>query len=284
MGDIVVVIPALNVANCLPRQLSALDDQTDLNFRVVVSDNGSTDRTRALVEQWQPRFEGLAVVDSSIRRGAASARNIGVSASSEPLILFCDADDRVHPGWVAAMRTALTKASAVTGPLLIMRPGDSEPEDIWNQSGAPVSMGYLPYMPSCNMGVTRAVFDCVRGFDETLVRGQEDVDFGWRVSQAGVQIAHSAEAVIDYMQRAGLRSYLLQQIQYGGAHVALFQRHQKASIPTASWRTSARWFIEWLKQFPAAVRKHEARSALGAAAFQAARCYASFRARTNTPL
>lgn len=284
MVDVVVVIPALNAASTIKRQLAALDEQTDLEFRLVISDNGSTDSTRHVVDDWAPRHQGIKVVDSSAKRGVATARNIAVRSTNEPLILICDADDCVHPEWVASMRQALAQSDAATGPLVLVSPDQPDLEEVWNSSSVPVSMGYLPYMPGCNMGMRREVFDAVDGFDPGLDKGQEDVDFGWRLTEAGYEIAHAAGARIDYYQRVGLRNFLRQQIRYGHAHVALFKRHQEAPVAVASWKTSARWFVEWAKQLPSEVRRKRLREALGAAVFQLARCAASGKARIRTPL
>lgn len=284
MDDVVVVIPALNAASTLPRQLRALDEQTDLDFRVIVSDNGSTDGTREVAEAWRPLHRGVRVIDSSARRGVASARNLAIRHAEEDLILICDADDRVHPEWVASMRDALAKADAVTGPLILVKPDQPDLKEVWNRDSVPISMGYRPYMPGCNIGMRRAVFDTVGGFDASLDKGQEDVDFGWRVIASGFGIAHAADARIDYYQRVGLGNFLRQQYRYGRAHVALFERHREAPIPVAEWKTSVRWFAEWAKQLPAAIRRRNLRASLGSAAFQIARCSASLKAGIKTPL
>jgi len=69
-------------------------------MEVIVSDNGSTDGTVAVVEQYQEKPPNLRVVDSSDRRGAAHA------GGCRRGLAFCDADDEVAPGWVAAMGEA----------------------------------------------------------------------------------------------------------------------------------------------------------------------------------
>ena len=142
--DVVVIIPARNEEHRLPTQLEALDHQTDLDFRVVVSDNGSTDGTRQVCEQWEPRFLSIDVVDSRHRPGVAGARNTAIEATDEPLILICDADDRVHPTWVATMRRVLADAHGATGPLYAKDPEEPEHDHVWFPAGVPVSMAYRP--------------------------------------------------------------------------------------------------------------------------------------------
>lgn len=282
--SVVVVIPALNAAQTLPRQLEALNSQTDLDFRVVVSDNGSSDGTPDVARRWVPTFHSLEVVDSSDRPGAAHARNVGVGSSSEDLILICDADDRVRPTWVEAMRRGLASSDVVTGPLFLVWPDEPGRREVWNVDAPPMSMGFRPYVPGCNAGLTREAFVGVGGFDEDLFRAQEDVDLGWRLVGNGHDISFERDAAIDYFQRSGLRSYLRQQWSYGRAHVTLFMKYRDAGIRSASWKTSARWFVEWAKQLPGRVRSGDGRTAVGGAVFQLSRCWESLRTRTSTPL
>lgn len=281
---IVVLIPALNAADVLPRQLHALDSQTDLHFRVVMCDNGSTDETRAVCSSWQPRFQLLSVVDASQRRGVACARNAGIGATEEPLILICDADDRVHPGWVAAMRDGLTGADAVTGPLHLVYPGKNTPTETWNAQRLPVSMGFRQYAPGGNLGIRRSALDQVGVFDEALDLGQEDVDLGWRLVAAGRTLRHHPDAAIDYFQRSGLKPLLRQQFRYGRAHVALYEKHRNVAPPPASWRSSARWFWHWFRQLPGEARRSSLDQALGRAAFQVGRLVECAQRRTSAPL
>ena len=284
--DTVVVIPCKNEAARLPKQLAALNEQTDRAFRVLVSDNGSTDATAVLALNWAGTFTGgISVVDSSSRKGVAHARNAAIQATREPIILICDGDDEVHPGWVAAMRKALETNACATGPLHLVYPDEPERRDeVWNATTVPVSMGYRAYMPGCNIGMRREVFEVTGGFDESLATGQEDVDFGWRLHDHGFEIAHSTEASIDYHQRSGLKSFLKQQWRYGAAHVNLYARHQDKGIKTASRQTSLRWFWEWFKQLPSRLRHREFRDALGPFVFQVARNREALKLGIEAPL
>lgn len=282
----VIIIPAYNVAAVLPRQLQALNDQTDLDFRVLVSDNRSTDDLRAVCAAWNPRFKRLDVVEAHGRQGVAHARNVAIRASDEELILICDGDDQVSPGWVAALKAALDTAEAATGPLRLVYPDAPDTTEVWNAAAAPVSMGFRPYMPGCNIAIRRRVLESVGLFDENLTLGQEDVDFGWRMTASGTVIAHAPEAVVDYFQRAGLSAYLRQQRRYGRALVHLYKKHcDDPAVPApVRHRTSLRWFIEWIKQLPAATRERRLRPALGSAVFQLARLTEAARLGVNTPL
>lgn len=281
---VVVIIPARNVALTLPEQLAALDAQTDLDFRVVVSDNGSTDGTRNVCESWKPLHRGISVVDSSARPGVAGARNVAIEATDEELILICDGDDRVHPQWVAALRAGLQDADAASGPLAAYVPGVPAENAVWFAEALPLSMNFKSFLPGCSMAFRRSVVELIGPFDEDLRLGQEDVDFGWRMNDAGLRLVHRAEAVIDYRLRPGWRPLLRQQYRYGKAHVQLYLKHRPNTPPPISWRASMRWFWHWTLQLPRAAREGRLRTSVGGATFQASRVLESIRHRTRSPL
>ncbi len=78
---------------------------------MVVVDDGSTDRTAALVEEF-------AAVDSRVRLkrttsvGAGAARNLGISEAQGKFLAFADADDVVLPGAYAAMVETLERTGS----------------------------------------------------------------------------------------------------------------------------------------------------------------------------
>lgn len=280
----VVIIPARNVALTLPEQLAALDAQTDLDFRVVVSDNGSTDGTRNVCESWKPLHRGISVVDSSARPGVAGARNVAIEATDEELILICDGDDRVHPQWVAALRAGLQDADAASGPLHAYFPNSPLEPFVMFADAIPLSMNFKSFLPGGNLGLRRSAIRTVGLFDEDFKLGQEDVDYGWRMNDLGLRLAHVPAASIDYRLRPGWRPLLRQQYRYGKAHVQLYLKHRPNTPPPISWRASMRWFWHWTLQLPRAAREGRLRTSVGGATFQASRVLESIRHRTRSPL
>jgi hypothetical protein len=89
-----IVMPALNAARTVTEAVESVRHQTFRDWELIVVDDGSTDRT---VERL------AAIVDPRIRlvsaehRGAAQARNVGMSHARGELLTFLDADDRWTP-------------------------------------------------------------------------------------------------------------------------------------------------------------------------------------------
>lgn len=86
-----VVIPTHNRPELLARAIQSVQSQTYPNLEIVVVDDGSDDRTRAVVERAEdPRVRWIR---HASRKGGAAARNTGISASRGDVIAFLDDDD-----------------------------------------------------------------------------------------------------------------------------------------------------------------------------------------------
>jgi glycosyltransferase involved in cell wall biosynthesis len=240
-----VIIPCYNGAEFIRTQLEALAGQAwDGEWEVIVADNGSTDASLRIVEEFRGRLPNLRIVDASDRKGRGHARNVGVRASTGDAILFCDADDKVGAGWLAAMAAALAEHDFVAC--------GTETEELnppwlqwpaWQADG-PQPYRYPPYLPHAGggtLGVIRTVFDRVGGFDETLLRVQ-DCDFCWRVQLSGVPLEFARGAVLHIRQRDTLWGIFQQARGLGEYNVVLYKRYRRFGMPALSLRTGlAAW-------------------------------------------
>lgn len=98
-----VIVPAYNVETYVEECLNSLVAQDDKNFEVVVVDDGSTDRTSKIIDEYcakHPNFMSVRQENS----GLGAARNTGVRACRGAFILFVDSDDYVSPNAVSALR------------------------------------------------------------------------------------------------------------------------------------------------------------------------------------
>lgn len=212
-----VIIAAYNAEATLDAELDALRRQdVDFEWEILVCDNGSSDRTADIVRRRMTEFPCLRLVDASRRRGPGAARNDGARAARAPRLAFCDADDVVADDWVHEMNAALSTHPFVTGNSrrleLNSRPDDPRYFD-WSLYRVP----FFPYLDgagSGNMGIHKAVFDEMGGFDETLLTG-EDLDLCWRVQIAGYPLAAHRAAIVNVSNREGLRKSFTQAFAYG---------------------------------------------------------------------
>lgn len=229
-----VVLPVRNGATTLDDQLDALARQSYTGrWELVVSDNGSTDGTRARVVSWQGGMPAkLRIVDSSDRRGVAHARNVGIREARGAYVLICDADDIVSPEWIKQMVAALRDHEIVTG-LCDRRRFNTPDQYEWMGAGEDVDhpiYGHRPHASGGNMGVRRELALALAGFDETLLRA-EDADWSWRAQYAGHEVWFDPSAVIHLRMSGDLRAVAHAFYRGGFAEPLLYRRHRAHGMP-----------------------------------------------------
>jgi glycosyltransferase involved in cell wall biosynthesis len=236
-----VIIPALNAAHTIEDQLDAIAHQRfDGEFEVIVADNGSTDGTRALVEKWHDRLPGLRVVDASARPGSPSARNVGVRAAAGSGLAFCDADDVVADGWLAALAEGLESAPFVAGWCEFL---EEQTDRLLLPAGPrQTALGFLRFADTCSMAVDKATLDSVGGFAEDMLRCS-DVDFSWRLQLAGYEMVEAPAALVHKRSRRARRARVLQSYEWGRFQPILYKRYRDAGMPRASLGSTLRDFV-----------------------------------------
>jgi glycosyltransferase involved in cell wall biosynthesis len=223
-----VVVPVRNGMPWLEEQLRALAaQQFELDWEVVVADNGSEDETSSCVLRWSERCPRIRLVDAAARRGPGAARNIGVGATKGRLLAFCDADDVVQPGWLASMRAALADADLIAG-VFDFTALDGIPQSI-PVPAATRQLGFLPFALGANLGVRKEAFEAVRGFSEELSAG-EDVDLCWRLQLAGYRFAVNSDAAVQKRDRSGARPQFSAAWSYGQCGPRLFRMYRGSGM------------------------------------------------------
>lgn len=196
--------------------LESVTGQNLLPAEVIVADDGSGERTAAVVRTFSERFAALGVVfrhvwhpDDGFR--AAAIRNRALAAAAGDYILLIDGDCILHPNFVRSHVAFARAGQFVQGTRVLL--GEARAaralasretrfsafeQGIGNRANA-LSLGWLsPFVPgprdplsgvrSCNMGFWRIDAVRVNGFDERFVGwGREDSDFVSRLMRAGVR-------------------------------------------------------------------------------------------------
>ena len=91
-----VIIPVYNVAEYLPKCLETVCGQTYDNLEIILIDDGSTDGSGKICDEWRLRDERIRVIHKE-NGGVSSARNEGLKVASGDLIGFVDSDDWLEP-------------------------------------------------------------------------------------------------------------------------------------------------------------------------------------------
>lgn len=91
-----VVIPVYNVEQYLRQSLDCILGQTLTDFEVICVDDGSTDQSPAILEEYAQKDERVTVLHQE-NQGAGAARNLGFSHATGTYAYFFDADDLCSP-------------------------------------------------------------------------------------------------------------------------------------------------------------------------------------------
>jgi len=180
-----VVIPALNEERFIGHCLSALERQTlsSDKFEVIVVDNGSTDRTREITVEFEPRLN-LRVLEAA--KGNISAlRNQGASVATGSFLAFLDADCFPNSTWLGdAMQLLRLGDGGVIGAFYTIPDESRWVAKAWYGDMPTMRSGSVSYVPSGNLFVSRNLFLRLGGF-APAIQTSEDFEFCQRVRKAG---------------------------------------------------------------------------------------------------
>ena len=97
--DLQIVVPAYNVATYIDRCLnSVLGQDTEYSYQLVVVDDGSTDQTPSIVDQYD-KYSNVTIIHQK-NKGFSGARNRGLENLIGEYVMFLDSDDALVPGAV----------------------------------------------------------------------------------------------------------------------------------------------------------------------------------------
>lgn len=222
-GLISVLLATYNWPEALKLCLNSLRTQTDLNFEIIITDDGSTESTRALIEKERLDFpvpiQHLWQEDIGFRKSLIL--NQGIAAAKGEYLVFLDGDCIVQNDFIAQHRRLAEPQCLVTGSRILTS------EDLKNELVQAQSLHQstsdllksiwlwrlqkkinklLPLLlklpdqswrryqkfewrriKGCNMACWAADARAIGGFDENLTGwGHEDADFVFRLQDRGI--------------------------------------------------------------------------------------------------
>jgi len=234
-----VIVCSYNGGPTLAFCLDSLGKLNYPKYEVILVDDGSTDDTSYIAAQ----FPWVRYIHQS-NQGLSHARNTGAAAAKGEVFAYTDSDCMVDPDWLYYLIGTLVSGdyAGVGGPNV------TPPAKSWIQACVAAAPGgpshvlltdvVAEHIPGCNMAFYRWAFQSVGGFDTEYRKAGDDVDFCWRIQQAGWVIAFSPTAIVWHYRRFTLRAFLRQQDGYGEAESLLRFKHLIFFGPTgtAKWR------------------------------------------------
>lgn len=112
MTTLTVFTPTYNRAHTLPRVFESLRRQTSSDFLWMIVDDGSTDGTSALVEEWRNSAAFAVEYLYQPNSGKHNAHNAAVARATTELFAIVDSDDELLPNAVEHITSTWTSATA----------------------------------------------------------------------------------------------------------------------------------------------------------------------------
>ncbi len=194
-----IVIPALNkerfVGHCL--QSLALQDFPKDSFEVVFVDNGSTDRTLEVARSFSSSLNLTVLRKPGV--WVSAVRNFGAAAARGDILIFLDCDCAVPPQWLKTATNLLARDGAgVLGAHFRVPEESSWVARSWYEGMDAERQGDLAWVPGCDMIMTRATFERIGGFDESI-QTNEDCELCERVRAAGLRVVGDAAVAVVHL-------------------------------------------------------------------------------------
>ncbi|WP_237197451.1 glycosyltransferase family 2 protein [Rothia nasimurium] len=200
--DASIVICVKNGGDLLEKQLNAVANQsTSYSYEIVVVNNGSRDNTDQLLKDWVYNSHvsvPVKIFSQPDLKGIPAVRNFAVQQAAGEVIAFCDADDEVSEGWLQSFVGQIKGRKVLAGGRIEAYDSKGNYLPSLFPRGL-IGTSYLPHVGNCNCAIDRKLFFEIGGYDESLPRyGFEDVDFSWRIQEAGYPIEYVDEALIRF--------------------------------------------------------------------------------------
>lgn len=266
-----VIMPAFNAENYIREAIHAVLNQTYADLEIIVVNDGSTDRTEALVKEIE---DSRLTIITTKNQGQSAANNLGFSRSSGDFVKFFDADDLLSPDHIQRQVNRLKNNPACVASSEVWRFWKSpaidplyEPLANWQDSEP---LHWLILDNGKGLGMMQAglflfprpIVEKAGGWDETLTL-INDMEFCTRVLLSAKKVLFCKDARLYY--RSGLQHNLSAQIERRHL-VSSFQSLEKTtamlleqedtervkSVLARYWRL---WSIRYFPAAPALYRK-----------------------------
>ena len=227
-----IIVPVFNRPDEVDELLESLSNQTLKDFEVIIVEDGSTKTCKDVCDKYA---DILALhYYAKENSGPGQSRNYGAERASGDYLLILDSDVVLHEGYIQAVEDSLkeTPAEAFGGPdaahpsfTPVQKAISYSMTSFFTTGGIRGGKTKLDkfYPRSFNMGIRRDVYLQLGGFSK--MRFGEDIDFSYRIVEAGYKPRLFPEAWVWHKRRTDFRKFFRQVYNSGIARINLEKRH-----------------------------------------------------------
>lgn len=222
-----VIVPTYNRVDKLRECLDSLleQDYPPSNYSIIVVDDGSSDGTKELLDQYSRANENMTYFTQK-NKGSYSARNLGISNSQGEIVCLLDDDCVAEKDWIMSHVKGYTSPDigGVGGKIIGYSPRTQiekyvEKNKLFDQENM-----MKIFLVTANASYRRKVFEQIGGFDDNF-RSGGDADMGIRTLHAGFKLVYGPDAVVNHKHRSTLRQLLRQHYIYGKGYCLLHKKY-----------------------------------------------------------
>ena len=227
-----IIVPVYNRPDEVDELLQSLCEQTVKDFEVIIVEDGSIKPCKDVCN----KYAGILSLHYYAKEnsGPGQSRNYGAERANGKYVIILDSDVVLPKGYLQAIEEELTQqpCEAFGGPdaahpdfTPVQKAISYSMTSFFTTGGIRGGKAKLDkfYPRSFNMGIRRDVYQQLGGF--TKMRFGEDIDFSYRIVEAGYQPRLFPEAWVWHKRRTDFRKFFRQVYNSGIARINLEKRH-----------------------------------------------------------
>ena len=227
-----IIVPVYNRPNEVGELLESLTRQTCRDFEVIIVEDGSSVTSSAICADYENRLD--LHYFSKENSGPGQSRNYGAERAAGEWLIVLDSDVVLPEGYLAAADSSLQEnaCDAWGGPdaahesfTPVQKAISYSMTSFFTTGGIRGGKAKLDkfYPRSFNMGIRRSVYQELGGFSK--MRFGEDIDFSYRIVEAGYKTRLIPQAWVWHKRRTDFRKFFRQVYNSGIARINLAKRH-----------------------------------------------------------
>lgn len=226
-----ILLPTYNRANILERCINSVLAQSYSNWKLIISDDGSTDGTQTIAKQYEKKDSRVRYHKNAVCQGLPRNRNIAVSISQGDLIFFIEDDLILEPNCLEILVKTFEELEqrvpiGAIAPRLIDNRAHTDyfekkrinsacviskkTGNIYNNFGLDSDvLQECPSLHACSL-ILKSAFEDVGGYEDNRYKGtycREESDFYFKVKKRGFKLYFQPKAITyhKYVEFGGCR-------------------------------------------------------------------------------
>lgn len=203
-----ILVPVFNGERYLRECLDSVLPQLSKNDEILVHDDGSTDKTKEILESYGTRI----CCSSGRNHGVSLARNEMARKAKGDYLLFLDSDDLIKPGGLNILRQHLQvkQTDCALTPILFFQDVLSQPRHVFYERADGLETDPLLFFvetspPAAALIVSHAAFQKIGGFNPWM-RHSEEFDLVVKLIAKGFSWSFVSEVVRCNRVHSGVRA------------------------------------------------------------------------------